>query len=64
MHPAVFAYLTDDTPRLLSWKRPQKDAPKPRVPGVCRYCGDHIGRGVAFHEKACPERPDDAAVDA
>lgn len=66
MHPAIMAYLTDDVPRRLSWKKPQQpgDAqpqPQPVQKGVCRYCGDHIGRGVAFHEKACPERPHDDA---
>jgi len=58
MHPAVLAYLTDDTPRRLSWAKPKKEsAPLPRK-GVCRHCGDHIGRGIASHEKACAERDD------
>lgn len=27
----------------------RKIAPK----GTCRKCGKHIGRGIAFHERAC-----------
>jgi len=26
---------------------------KPAAKGHCRHCGKHIGKGVAFHEKAC-----------
>lgn len=61
MHPAVVAYLTDDVPRKLSWAKPEKKVetpPKPNQKGVCRFCGEHIGRGVAFHEKTCTERPE------
>lgn len=25
--------------------------------GHCRHCGEHVGRGVAFHERACPRSP-------
>lgn len=61
MHPAVLAYLTDDVPRKLSWDKPKKPGAMPEkkaAKGDCRFCGEHIGRGVALHEKACPERPD------
>ena len=39
-----------------SIKPPAHYPPRPeRARGQCRYCGDHIGRGVAFHEKRCKQ---------
>ena len=29
---------------------------KPLIKGMCRYCGQKIGRGIAFHEKRCQEK--------
>lgn len=33
---------------------PASDRPKK---GHCRHCGEHVGRGVAFHERSCPQSP-------
>jgi hypothetical protein len=33
-----------------------KTFPKPVEKGCCKHCGQKIGRGLRFHEKACKER--------
>jgi hypothetical protein len=51
----AFEYYLRAQPRKVVPAAPAQ-APKPREKGVCRHCGQKIGRGVHFHEKACKER--------
>ena len=32
---------------------PVETEPAKAQKGHCRHCGEHIGRGVAFHERKC-----------
>lgn len=49
-----YAYYTDEELAESPRERKARLAAEREVPkGHCRKCGAHIGRGVAFHEKAC-----------
>ena len=47
------AYHVDQTPDKIEEVAPPKVVEKPLKKGYCRKCGEHIGRGIAFHEKRC-----------
>lgn len=67
------AYYTDEeleeTPaqrkvRLAAYRAAKENAKAAKHrPGVCPKCGEHIGRGIIFHVRACDgRRPVDAEV--
>lgn len=62
MDPDVFDYVFNDRrrghdytkPSLKPEASPREVKTAPKTPkGVCRHCGKKVGRGIAFHEKAC-----------
>lgn len=61
MPDALAEYLSDDASSYFTdqeWnetpaEREQRLKAKPVPVGVCPKCGRHIGRGIAFHVKAC-----------
>ena len=47
------AYHIDEAPKKIDEDATPKVVEKPFKKGYCRKCGEHIGRGIAFHEKRC-----------